>query len=63
MFPYGQERGELGVSVVAYHVEKIELTPEEEELKVTIAQKERMEKDHDAIKQYYKVITVTTIDD
>lgn len=62
LFPYGQERGELGVSVVAYHVEKIELTPEEEELKVTIAQKERMEKDHDAIKQYYKVITVTTID-
>lgn len=52
----------MGVSVVAYHVEKIELTPEEEELKVTIAQKERMEKDHDAIKQYYKVITVTTID-
>lgn len=36
-------------------LEKVELTQEEEELKVTIAQKERMERDHDAIKEYYKV--------
>ena len=29
---------------------------EEEEMKVTAAQKEKMEKDHDKIKEYYKVV-------
>ncbi|CBK20944.2 uncharacterized protein [Blastocystis hominis] len=42
---------------------KVELTQEEEELKVTIAQKERMERDHDAIKEYYKGLLKEWADD
>ena len=37
-------------------LESDELKKEEEEMKVTAAQKEKMEKDHDKIKEYYKVV-------
>ena len=51
----GQEGREYAWVLRSDALEKVELTQEEEELKVTIAQKERMERDHDAIKAYYKV--------
>ena len=34
---------------------EVELTDEEKALKITIRQKEKMERDHDMIKEYYKV--------
>ena len=33
----------------------MELTNEEKEMKITLAQKEKMERDHDRIKDYFKV--------
>lgn len=38
-----------------YVVDEEDVKKEEEEMKVTAAQKEKMEKDHDKIKEYYKV--------
>ena len=35
--------------------ESVELTDEEKALNITKVQKERMERDHDMIKDYYKV--------
>lgn len=38
-----------------YCVEDVELTEEEKQLKITLNQKLKMEKDHDKIKDYFKV--------
>lgn len=38
-----------------YCIEDVELTEEEKQLKITLNQKLKMEKDHDKIKDYFKV--------